>query len=114
MAVLDLAPDPEAIGELARPKKEIGDNAEAALALIRLSGFTEDARYRQAAERALKLFAGKYGNYAYFASSYARAVEAARAPGLHITVVGPPNDARTRELQRAAWSHIASGKTWKR
>ena len=108
---LDSMPNTDAIGELARPKKEIGDNAEAALALIRLSGFTEDARYKQAAERALKLFAGKYGDYAYFASSYARAVEAARAPGLHVTIVGQWDEAETRELQQAAWDHVAPGKT---
>jgi len=107
----DLAPDQSSIGELARPKKEIGDNADAALALIRLSGFTEDAKYEQAAERALRLFADKYGGYGYFASSYARAVDAARAPGLHITIVGDRNDERTRLLQRAAWGHVAPGKT---
>ena len=107
----DLAPDPNAIGDLARPKKEIGDNADAALALIRLSGFTEDAKYKQAAERALRLFADKFGDYGYFASSYARAVDAARAPGLHVTIVGDRNDERTRLLQRAAWGHVAPGKT---
>ena len=107
----DLANDSDAIGELARPKKEIGDNADAALALIRLSGFTEDAKYKQAAERALRLFADKYSGYGYFASSYARAVDAARAPGLHVTIVGDRNDERTRLLQRAAWSHVAPGKT---
>ena len=101
----------EAIGELAQPKKEIGDNADAALALIRLSGFTEDAQYRQAAERALRLFADKYGGYGYFASSYARAVDAARAPGLHVTIIGDRSDERTRLLQRAAWGHVAPGKT---
>jgi len=99
------------IGELARPKKEIGDNADAALALIRLSGFTEDAKYRQAGERALRLFAGQYGGYGYFASSYARAVQAATAPGLHVTIVANRNDDRTRLLQRAAWGHVAPGKT---
>ncbi len=107
----DVAPDPNALGDLARPKKEIGDNADAALALIRLSGFTEDAQYKQAAERALKLFADKYGGYGYFASSYARAVDAARAPGLHITIVGDRNDERTLLLQRAAWGYVAPGKT---
>ena len=107
----DIAPDPDAVGDLARPKKEIGDNADAALALIRLSGFTEDAKYKQAAERALRLFADKYSGSGYFAASYARAVDAARAPGLHVTVVGDRNDERTRLLQRAAWSHVAPGKT---
>jgi len=108
----DLAPDPNAIGDLARPKKDIGENAEAALALIRLSGFTEDARYKQAAERALKLFADKYADYGYFSSSYARAMEAATAPGLHITIIGDwRSDERTRALQSAAWGFVAPAKT---
>ena len=107
----DLAPDPDAIGDLARPKKDIGENADAALALIRLSGFTEKAKYRQAAERALKLFADKYADYGYFSSSYARAVAAATAPGLHITIVGDNDGAETRELQHAAWGFVAPAKT---
>ena len=108
----DLAPNPNAIGDLARPKKDIGENADAALALIRLSEFTEDAKYKQAAERALKLFADKYADYGYFSSSYARAVEAATAPGLHITIVGDwRSDERTRELQAEAWKVVAPAKT---
>ncbi len=99
------------IGDLARPKKDIGENADAAQALIRLSGFTGDAKYRQAAERALKLFADKYAEYGYFSSGYARAVAAVTAPGLHITVVGDNDSAETRELQRAAWSFVAPAKT---
>ena len=108
----DLMPNPNAIGDLARPKKDINENADAALALIRLSGFTEDAKYKQAAERALKLFTDKYADYGYFSSSYARAVEATVAPGLHITIVGDwLSDERTRDLQRAAWSFVAPAKT---
>jgi uncharacterized protein YyaL (SSP411 family) len=101
----------DAIGDLARPKKDIGENADAALALIRLSRFTEDAKYRQAAERALKLFTDKYADYGYFSATYARAVEAATAPSLHITIVGERNSAETRELQRAAWGSVAPAKT---
>ena len=109
----DLPANAGAIGELARPKKEISDNANAALALIRLSGmgFSDPSRFRQAAERTLRLFADKYSGYGYFASSYARAVDAARAPGLHVTIIGDRNDERTRLLQRAAWGHVAPGKT---
>ncbi len=107
----DLAPDPDAIGDLARPKKDIGENADAALALIRLSGFTGEAKYKQAAERALRLFAGKYADYGYFSSSYARAVQAATAPGLHVTIVGDHESAETRELQQAAWGFVAAAKT---
>ena len=42
----------------------------------------------------LKLFADKYADYGYFSSSYARAVEAGRAPGLHVTIVGDRSDDR--------------------
>ena len=108
---MDSAPHPDAIGELARPKKEIGENADAALALVRLSGLTEDARYKQAAEQALKLFADKYAAYGYFSASYARAVEAVKAPGLHVTIVGAGNTPEARKLQEAAWGFIAPSKT---
>ena len=108
----DLPVTPNAIGELARPKKDISDNANTALALIRLSGmgFSDPPRFRRAAERAMKVFAGEYGKWGHFASSYARAVEALLAPGLHVTIVGDRADERTEELQRTAWAHVAPGK----
>jgi len=106
----DLVPDPKAIGELSRPKKEISDNAEAALALMRLYGLTEETKYWQAAERALTLFADQYAAYGYFSASYARAVEAVTGPTLHITIVGDWRDPQTFLLQQTAWSHIAPGK----
>ena len=104
----DLRPDPNAIGELARPKKDMTENAETALVLLRLSQMadSDEARFRQAAERALKLFAQDYANTAYFASSYARAVAALLAPPLHIVIVGDLDDARTHEFQHVAW-HIS-------
>ena len=109
----DIAPDSNAIGDLARPKKDIGEDADAALAFLRLSAmnFSDPPRLRQAAERALKLFAGKYADYGYFSSSYARAVEAAIAPGLHITIVGALDSEQTRALQSAAWGFVAPAKT---
>lgn len=106
----DLAPDPNALGELARPKKEMSENADAALALLRLSALTDNGQYREAAERALTLFAAEYRQYSYFAASYARAVEAARQPPLHIVIADASDDGRTRELQRAAWLVVAPGK----
>lgn len=109
----DLPETPGAVGELTRRKKDMGENAAAALALIRLSamGFSDPPLFRQAAERALKLFAGEYAKTGYFASSYARAVDAARAPGLHITIVGYTDDDQTRQLQRAAWAHVGPAQT---
>ena len=109
----DLILDPNAIGDLARPKKDIGENADTALAFLRLSemNFSDPPRLRQSAERALKLFADKYAAYGYFSSGYARAVAAATAPGLHITIVGDNDGAETRELQHAAWGFVAPAKT---
>ena len=119
---IDFLSAPEAIGELARPKKEIGDNADAALVLLRLTALTEGNplapssggtgagfSYRRAAERALQAFSGEYGGYSYFASSYARAVAALEA-ALHIVIVGDTDDARTLALQRAAWQIAVPGK----
>ena len=110
----DMPAVPDAIGELAHPKKNIGENAEAALAFNRLSAmnFSDPPRLRLAADRALRLFADKYADYGYFSSSYARAVEAATAPGMHITIVGDGrSDERTRELQFAGWGFVAPAKT---
>jgi uncharacterized protein YyaL (SSP411 family) len=107
----DLKPRPDAIGELGRPKKEIGENADAALALLRLSAHTGDAACRQAALGALEAFSGEYERYAYFAASYARAVEAALRPPLHIVVVGERGESRTEELLHAAWHTVHPGST---
>lgn len=103
----DLHPDPEAIGELARPKKDMSENAETALAFLRLSTLTEDARYRDAGERALKTFTRSYKSMGYFAATYARAVDAYSRPALHIIVTGREGDIRLVEMQRAAWAIAA-------
>ncbi len=106
----DLSPEPDAVGELAHPKKEMGDNADAALALLRLAALTDDLTYREAAERALKCFAGEYAQISYFAASYARAAQAASAPPLHLVIVGAPDDPRSWQLRQAAWNVAAPGK----
>lgn len=104
--------DPTALGELARPKKDMSENSNAALALLRLSlcGFADEARLRTAAQSALQCFAGEYERTSYFAASYARAVAAALRPPLHIVVVGNGDDSRRWELQQAGWKAVAPGK----
>jgi uncharacterized protein YyaL (SSP411 family) len=106
----DIRPTDDAIGELARPKKEISANADTALAFLRLSIYTEKVSYRQSAERALELFANQYPNYAYFASQYARAVQSALAPALHVVIVGDASTEDTKRLMRVAWKVVAPGK----
>jgi uncharacterized protein len=107
----DLKPAAGAIGELAAPKKEIAENSDAALALIRLSALTGDPCYRQSAERALRVFASSYTVLGYFAASYARAIDALTKPELHIVIVGDTTRDDTRALQRVAWKAVASGKS---
>jgi len=107
----DLKPAADAIGELAAPKKEIAENSDAALVLTRLSALTGDPRYRQSAERALRVFASSYAVLGYFAASYARAVDALTKPELHVVIVGNIGRDDTQALQRVAWKAVASGKT---
>jgi uncharacterized protein YyaL (SSP411 family) len=100
---LDIKPDPDGIGALARSKKEIGGNAEASIAMIRLSSRCGDRRYRDAAERALGAFAGSYEPWSFFAAPYARAVEAALEPDMRVVISGLPGDDRVKSLRRAVW-----------
>jgi len=99
----DIKPEAGAIGELARPKKEIVENAEAALALINLSICSGDQRYRAAAERALCAFGESYERWSYFAAPYASAVQAALEPQISVVLTGTRDDERLRGLRRAAW-----------
>jgi uncharacterized protein YyaL (SSP411 family) len=106
----DLTPQQDAIGELARPKKDMTENAEAALALIRLSNVIRDDKYRQAAERALKVFAREYQNYGYHAAAYARAVDAALHPQLRIIIAGGRDHPDLWPLRQSAWNLPIPGK----
>ena len=107
----DLSPDPESIGELAAPRKDIKENADAAIPLLRLAQLTESPVYRDAAVRALKSFAGEFRNSGYFASGYARAVEMALREPLHIVVAGEPGEPKTSDLLAVAWKAVSPGKT---
>ena len=106
----DVRPNPNAIGELARPKRDMSENAEAALALLRLSLLTDDARYRQAGERALRVFVEEYAPMSFFAASYARAVDAYSRPGLHVVLVGTNGSAGLAKMQRCAWAAPVPGR----
>ncbi len=106
----DLPPHTDAIGELAMPKKDMAENADAALTLVRLFALTENDKYRQAAERALRVFAGEFTQYGYHAAAYARAVDAATRPPLHIVIVGATGHPDLWRLQQAAWNLPIPGK----
>ncbi len=99
---------PDAPGALSRPHFDLSDNADAALALLRLSALTEHNHYRDAATRVLAGWTGEYANYRYAAASYARAVDAAVSPPVHLILTGEGGDA-LRALQQAAWTLLLPG-----
>lgn len=106
---MDVAPDSEAIGELAHPKFDLNDNSEAALMLLRLSVLVGKAEYRREAIRTVQFFSQDYRKQGLFAAAYARTVGAATEFTPHIVVVGNRSD--VFELQIAAHSAQLAGKT---
>ena len=90
----DCPPQAESLGVLASPRKPFQDsptpagNPMAAIALIRMHGYTGEAEYREKAERTLRLFAGGAGQYGLFAGTYGIAVANASIPHTQIVIVG--------------------------
>lgn len=110
----DVRPDPKAIGELARPKRDMGENAQAALALLRLSLAADNSAYRRAGGLALRGFATEYAPMSFFAASYARAVDAYTRPALHVVLTGASDSPELGEMQRLAWAAAVPGKVVQR
>ena len=101
-AFFDTRHDPHAWGELRERNTSILDNAVMAEALIRLAHMTRDADLREQGRRTLEAFLYDYRRYGHHVAAYARAVNLLLLPPLHVTVVGPRDADRTRELRRAA------------
>ena len=89
-------------GRVSRRDRPIEDNAIAADGLLRLATVTSEERWREAAIRGLRSFAGEYRESGQFAASYARAVARALAEPLHVVVTGPATDGLANALWRAA------------
>lgn len=77
-------------------------NSVAILVLLRLSTITEQARYREYAEKALQFFSGSVRHYGLFASTYFRALDYFLNPPPHIVIISHPHDDRGAELYSAA------------
>ncbi|HXY77403.1 MAG TPA: hypothetical protein VEH47_01210, partial [Candidatus Acidoferrales bacterium] len=75
-------------------------NSAAAIALLRLYGFANDASYRDKAEQTLEAYAGVAGQHGIFAATYGLAVVRFIQPPTQVVVVG--KDAAAMELYRAA------------
>ena len=95
-----------ALGILEAQRKPFQDsptpagNSAAAIALLRLHGYTNQAAYRDQAERALEVFAGVAGQHGIFAATFGLAVLHFTHPHTQVVVVG--EDEAAERLFRAA------------
>ena len=82
------------LGILGSRRKPIQDsptpagNSAAAIALLRLHGYTNAQAYWDAAQRTLDLFAGVAGQYGIFAATYAIAATHFTQPHMQVVVIG--------------------------
>jgi len=84
-------------------------NGVAVLVLDRVAALTGDTRYREAAERALHACAPGNASHGLFTSTLSLALDLHVDPPLHVVVIGPREDPRTRVLHRAALATYRPG-----
>jgi uncharacterized protein len=92
--------DGDAFGRLALPDRPIMENGLFADVLLRLSALTDEARYRERAAGALRLYAQNSRAAGPFAATYARALRRYLLPEVTIRIVGNP--AETDAFREAA------------
>ena len=83
-------------------------NPMAAIALLRIFGYTNDASYQEKAEETMEVFAGMAEQYGIFGATYGIAGVHFSQPHTQIVVIG--NDADTKPLLAAARSGFAFNK----
>lgn len=98
----DTRSDPGARGALRRRSRPLLENSVLAEGLLRLAHMTAEARWRQVALRTLGALAGEYKRAGHDAASYARAVDLALNPPVHVLIVGEAEARDTKALRRAA------------
>jgi uncharacterized protein len=100
------AEESNALGILGTRRKPFQDsptpagNSAAAIALLRLHGYTNEAEYRDKAEQTLEVFAGVAGQHGMFAATYGLAVMHFSHPHTQVVVIG--QDEAAGRLFRAA------------
>ena len=105
----------QALGVLNTRRKPFQDsptpagNSTAAIGLLRLYSFTNDSRYRDAAEQTMEVFAGLAGQYGIFAGTYGIAAVLFALPHLQIVIVGDGEAAQ--ELYETARREFALNKS---
>jgi len=103
-----------ALGALTARRKPFQDaptpagNPAAAIALLRLFGYTHDSRYQVKAEETLEVFAGLAEQYGMFAGTYGIAGVYLSTPHIEVVVVG--SDALADRLEAEALAPFALSK----
>jgi uncharacterized protein YyaL (SSP411 family) len=104
-----------ALGALSAQRKPFQDsptpsgNSTAAILLIKLHAFTNDASYRDKAQKTLQVFAGLAEQVGIFAGTYGIAAVWLMRPHTQVVVIG--NDQRSQELYAAALAPFALNKS---
>ncbi len=83
-------------------------NPSAAIALLRLHAYTNEARYRELAQRTLEVFAGAAAQFGIYAGTYGIAASWLSRPHTQVVVVG--GDETAAALLRAAIAPFAVNK----
>jgi uncharacterized protein YyaL (SSP411 family) len=105
----------KALGVLAARRKPFQDaptpagNSMAAIALLRMHGYTGDAGYREKAEETMEVFAGSAEQFGIFGATYGIAAVHFSQPHMQIVVIGSGAEADT--LWSAANAGFAFNKT---
>ncbi|HWK31366.1 MAG TPA: thioredoxin domain-containing protein [Terriglobales bacterium] len=104
---MDASTDPAAlIGALSARRKPLQDaptpagDPIAAIAMVRMHQYTNDPKYREAAEKTLACFAGVADHFGIYAGTYAIAVRLLNEPHTQVVIIG--DDALAREMAQLA------------
>jgi len=109
------AQNSDAIGALAAQRKPFQDsptpagNPAAAIALLRLHAYTDDAVLKDKAEETLEVFASMAPQYGMFAATYGLAGILLSEPHTQVVVIG--EDEQAERLYRAAVAPFSLGKS---
>jgi uncharacterized protein len=112
----DRASDAPAMGGLDVRRKPFqdsptpGTNSVAVMALTRMHAYTDDAKYREWAERTLDTFAGVAPQYGLFAATYGLATTLFAERPTQVVVTGATGDRAALKLEEAANSVYRLGK----
>jgi uncharacterized protein YyaL (SSP411 family) len=103
------------LGALSARRKPFQDaptpagNPSAAIALLRLHAYTNDAKYREKAERTIEIFGGAAEQFGIYAGTYGMAATWLSRPHTQVVVVG--EDAKAAALLKAAIAPFAVNKS---